>query len=375
VSLKTISNGYLTGTRWISITLLGVYFCVSGCVGPRLSTQFAIDQFNKAGPVKPRTDFDQLVAAQVPADPYVVVRGDVLTLHMPAILYAVEAVPLNTLEVIQTHLCRIDEAGKITLPIVGQIQVEGKNLSQIESAIVAAYYPKYVKDRPSVVVDVSRYHTEAVSVVGAVKAPGIYPLRSDEKSLVALLMKSGGIEDDGARAIKISNSLTTEKKEPIVLPVKGMNIPFADIALQRGDVVEVERLDPEVFTVVGLVNRPGPFSYPPEVEYNLWQAIAFAGGLNDVADPQYVKIYRQKEDGQIIDATFKLNDQRIASAAGIKIKPGDVVSVEQTSRTRSRLLFAEIFRVTFGVNVGGVYRYLQGKDVTERENVTIQSDK
>jgi len=372
VNLKSIPNGYSAGARSISMALIVAYLCISGCVGPKLSTQFAIDQFNKAGPVQPKTDVDRLVAAKAPVDPYVVVAGDVLELHMPAILYAVEAVPLNTLEVVQTHLGRVDESGKITLPIVGQIQVEGKNLSQIESAIVATYHPKYVKDRPSVVVDVSKYHTEAVSIVGAVEAPGVYPLRSDEMSLVSLLMKAGGIGDDGARAIWIKKAQETKEKEPLVLPVKGMNIPFADIALTRGDIVEVEWLNPETFTVIGLVNRPGPFTYPPGVEYNLLQAIASAGGMDKVADPQYVKVYRQKEDGQIIDATFKLNDRRITSAAGIKIKPGDVVSVEQTSRTKARLLFAEIFRVTFGVNAFYNYRYWQGEDVRQIETITIE---
>ena len=371
MNLEPSSGRYPAHARnIISVVAVG-FLCFSGCGGPRVSTQFELDQFNRAGPVQPKTDIDRLVKARVPVDPYIVVAGDVLELHMPAVLYAVEAVPLDTLEVIQTHLCRVDEDGKITLPIVGQVQVEGKNLSQIESAIVAAYHPKYVKDRPSVVADISKYHTEAVSIVGAVEMPGVYPLRSDEMSLVSLLMKAGGIGDDGARAIRINKIQETEEKEPLVLPVKGMNIPFADVALSRGDVVEVERLNPETFTVVGLVNRPGPFPYPPGVEYNLLQTLAFAGGTNELADPQYVKVYRQKEDGQIVEATFRLNDRRITSAAGVTIKPGDVVSVEQTSRTRARLLFADIFRVTFGVNVGAIYRYLEGKDVTMRETIEI----
>jgi len=340
-------------------------------VGPRISTPFELDQFRQAGPVQPKTDLEQLVRAKIPADIYIVVPGDVLQLHMPAILYEVDAVPLNTLEVIQIHLCRVDESGNITLPIVGQLPVSGKNLSQIESAIVGAYYPKYVVKRPAVVADVTQYHTEAVSVVGAVETPGVYHLRHDEMSLVSLLMQAGGIGDDGARAIRIKRLRDTEEIEPLILPVEGMNIPFTDVALSRGDVVEVERLSPETFTVVGLVNRPGAFSYPPGVEYNLLQTIAFAGGVDNVADPQYVKVYRQSDNGQIVDATFKLNDRKVTSAAGVKIKPGDVVSVEQTSRTRARLLFADIFRVTFGVNIGYVYRYLEGTDVTTREPFNV----
>ncbi len=138
----------------------------------------------------------------------------------------------------------------------------------------------------------------------------------------------------------------------IVLPVKGLNIPFADVALADGDAVTVERLEMPVVTVVGLVNRPGNFPYPPDARYSLMQAIAFAGGLNLIAGPRYATIYRLRSDGSIARAPFKIieskNPERLTDAANMQIKPGDIIAVEQTQRTRTNLFLDRTFRLSIG---------------------------
>ncbi|MCK5271332.1 MAG: SLBB domain-containing protein [Sedimentisphaerales bacterium] len=321
--------------------------CISGCSNSKLASTEQLIEFMKAGPIRPKVDVDRMVQARVPTDPYTVVVGDVLELHMPAVVGTVDLISVASLETMQPHLCRISKEGKITLPIVGEVHVTGMDLSEIESTIVDVYYPKYVVDRPSIVARIAKYHTQSVSVIGAVEQPGVYALQSDELSLVALLMKAGGITDDGAGVIRIQNGTKSKITEPLVLPVKRMNMPFADVALKKGDVIEVESLDPKVFTVVGLVNHPGAFPYPPTSKYTLMQALAFAGGANQVASPKYVRVYRQKADGSIIDATFRIRGAGISDASNITVKPGDVVSVEHTVGTDTRLLFAQVFRVTF----------------------------
>jgi protein involved in polysaccharide export with SLBB domain len=133
------------------------------------------------------------------------------------------------------------------------------------------------------------------------------------------------------------------------LPVKDFNIPFADVALQDGDSVVVERLQPPLFTVMGLVNRPDNFPYPPDVQYTLMQAIGFGGGLNLVAEPRYVTIYRLKRNGTCVSATFPIRgDRRPVDASNTLIKPGDIIAVEHTPRTRTALFLDRMFRINVG---------------------------
>jgi protein involved in polysaccharide export with SLBB domain len=143
------------------------------------------------------------------------------------------------------------------------------------------------------------------------------------------------------------------KSEPIVLPILGLNIPFADIALRDGDTVIVERLMLPLFTVIGLVNKPGNFAYPPDVQYNLMQALGFAGGLDPTTEPRYATVYRLKPDGSIVHSTFGIinvaNSSRAIDALTTLIKPGDIVAVEHTPETRTKVFLDKVFRINLGV--------------------------
>lgn len=521
---------------FLSIILLST--CLVGCGDQvRLPSGQQLAEFETAGPSSPAVDMDRLVKAKIARGSYRVVPGEVLELTMPTILQIVtasEPAYSDRIAPIAPYVCRVSETGTITLPVVGEIKAAGKTLAEIESAVINAYYPKYAVTRPSVFARVLEYKTAKVSITGAVQKPGIYSLRSDQMSLVSLVMEAGGIVDEGAALIRINHTdetmpaetieaepdEPTEEKiketmketlgeiieqaierssesnetkapsttiypesklvdvqlsftprtpsstvgrltikygetvllveyldvaskiqrqalleklaqkrvpvstiqierrlcalaerlkpgscardikaeqnaraevnvhnlkqtaasdqaldklkgmlekleqekikeraatipnqnkqiEPIILPVKGLNIPFADVAVNEGDSVVVERLQMPLFSVIGLVEKPGNFPYPPDVQYNLMQAIAFAGGLDRDLEPRYATVYRLKADGTIASAPFEIIDVKnishLTEALNVPIKPGDIVAVEHTPRTRTNLLLQKIF--------------------------------
>jgi hypothetical protein len=186
----------------------------------------------------------------------------------------------------------------------------------------------------------------------SVSRPGLLPSKTDKMSVDSIkesiqhLVELLNVSDDPEMVSAKSHKKQVDL-EPIVLPVKNMNIPFADVVLLDGDTIRVEKLDPEVFTVLGPVETPGVFPYPPDVDYNLMQALAFAGGLDIALNPRYVSIYRQDADGRIVTVTFCLDDKTLARASGIMIKPGDVVSVEMTMNVRVRLVLREMLSIRF----------------------------
>ena len=142
----------------------------------------------------------------------------------------------------------------------------------------------------------------------------------------------------------------TDGYTTLTLPVKGLNTPFADIALRDGAYIEVVALNPEVFSVMGLVLKPGVVEYPPEADYTLLEALAFAGGIDELADPRFVTVYRLNSEGEMVHAAFAIkNGVPAEAAAALQIKPGDVVSLGYTARTRMNKIVAELFRVNIGV--------------------------
>ncbi len=239
-----------------AVFIISTTLFFSGCGGNGsqiMPSPEQLAEFQNAGPV-------------LPTKINMVMPGDLLELYMPSVLQAVTADPPLPQNMAESYLCRVSSDGNITVPVVGLVPVAEKTLTEIETAIVNVYYPKYCFDLPTVVVRVNEYRT----------------------------------------------------------------IPR--------------------FTVIGLVNKPGTYEYPPNAPYNLIEALAYAGDLNLAADPQYVTIYRQKADGTIVDAKFKIiDDSRLTSAFSVPVKPGDIIAVEQTSQTRTNLFLNNVFRINAGL--------------------------
>jgi protein involved in polysaccharide export with SLBB domain len=115
----------------------------------------------------------------MPIRPYRLVPGDVVQLRMPGILAAPLPEGTTPPDGRATYDCRIHDDGMIVLPAVGPVSAAGKSLTQIESAIAAEYYPKYVATLPPVHATVLEYKALRVSIVGSVGRPGVYNLRHD----------------------------------------------------------------------------------------------------------------------------------------------------------------------------------------------------
>ena len=211
--------------------------------------------------------------------------------------------------------------------------------------------------------DLSSSHT--ATLASAIVAHGPGPgAGTSPKASVAQGLTRAAMQDpqplpiQGTYAVAgqdISDGNSTGGDRTLVLPVKGLNIPFADVALHEGDSVVVERMLMPVFTVIGLVTRPGTFPYPPGIEYNLMQAIGFAGGLDQMTDPRYAIVYRLRPDGSITYVPFEISDPKkkggLSTAMGVLIKPGDIVAIEHTPRTRTNAFVERVFHFSVGAYI------------------------
>ncbi len=371
-------KGRATGTRvnlFISLVVAG---CLAGCGdGVRMPTAEQLAAFEKTSYAEPMVDMARIEKARLYTGPYRVIPGDVLEFTMPALLRAIRAAEVQAAQAPtrddQPYICRVNTRGTITLPAIGEIEVTGLSLAEIEDKAIEGYQ-RYVVLQPSVYVRVLEYRTAKVYITGAVKTPGVYTLRADQMTLVSLITEANGISESGASVVRIvrpkDQTMPAESRElgkaanhqrvnsaspGIVLPVVGMNIPFRDVALDEGDTVVVEQIRMPLFSVLGLVTSPGNFEYPPTAEYNLAQAIAYAGGLDPIADPRYVTIYRLDADGSILRIPFQLINKKdeLTEALNTPIRPGDVVSVEHTPRTRTNMMINNLLRINTGVYITG----------------------
>ena len=115
-------------------------------------------------------------------DEYRLSPGDLLDI-------SVFQVPQLTKEV------QVDSAGHIFLPLIGQVGAGGKTTHELETDIAAKLGAKYLQS-PQVSVFVKTAAGQQVTVDGAVKNPGVYPIVG-QLTLDQALARAGGINDVG----------------------------------------------------------------------------------------------------------------------------------------------------------------------------------
>ena len=79
----------------------------------------------------------------------------------------------------------IDNAGNLSLPLIGDVRAAGSSATQLAGAIEQAYGKRYLRN-PRVSVAIKKSREMTVSVEGQVNLPGIYPWREGDTLLTAM---------------------------------------------------------------------------------------------------------------------------------------------------------------------------------------------
>jgi len=190
---------------------------------------------------------------------------------------------------------------------------------------------------PAVLRVISTEFTEWLKPVYGRRDYEPYLVRVNEEGNITLPIV--GILYVGGRTLSEIEALVIDAYYPKYV----VNRPMVVCEIQK-----YQRENERVFTVMGLVKNPNAFQYPPDVQYNLMESLAYAGGLNMTADPRYVKVYRQGSDGEIVSATFSVDSKSFLEAYAVAIKPGDVIYVDHTLRTRVNQFIADVFNFRVG---------------------------
>lgn len=85
---------------------------------------------------------------------------------------------------------RVNTSGKISLPLVGTFDAGGKTVSELEVDIAARLEETYLQS-PQVSVFVKEFTSQRVTIEGAVKQPGVYPITGRTSLLQAVAMAKG----------------------------------------------------------------------------------------------------------------------------------------------------------------------------------------
>jgi polysaccharide export outer membrane protein len=230
---------------------------------------------------------------------------------------------------------RVSADGYISFPLIGRLKVDDLTTSEIEKLIsLKLAEEQYLLDA-HVSVMVTGYNSKRFLVLGAVKSPGSYSLKAQERVLDAI-SRAGGVEFGHAgkkgMIIRKENQDTQEEHKIVInLDLQGLlkgRDQISNIFLVHNDVLFIPAA--ENFYIIGQVRRPG--SYPlTNREITLVEAISMAGGFTRIAarnrtriiriEDRVEKIIEVKVDA-ITDAGKKIQD--------VIIQPNDIIVVPES---------------------------------------------
>ena len=167
--------------------------------------------------------------AHAEGEEYKIETGDVLTITV------YEQPDLTT-------KARVGPKGDITFPLLGNVDLTGLTVSDVEEKITALLKEDYLVN-PQVNVFIEEYHPKKVFVMGFVNNPGEYELSKDRPTTIleAITMAGGfkeGAAQNGTKIIRMENG------EKITIPVKITDITNKgdkdmDVSIKAGDIVVV----------------------------------------------------------------------------------------------------------------------------------------
>jgi polysaccharide export outer membrane protein len=226
---------------------------------------------------------------------------------------------------------RVSASGEISLPLVGIVEVAGRTPHELERHIEERLAARYMR-APQVSVFVRELRSQGVTVLGAVRKPGVYQIHG-RTTLAELLSLAEGLEDDAGDRVLIRRAGDPDDQPAEEVDLAGMlaaSTAGANPGILPGDVVTVTRAG--LVYVVGEVRKPGGFLLRGNESISVLQALALAEGLTRTAARGAARIIRtDPETGGRVEIPVDLGRVLAGKAPDPVLTARDIVFVPNSA--------------------------------------------
>ena len=238
--------------------------------------------------------------------------------------------------------------GRITLPMVGSVDLGEKSRDDAAVAIDAAL-GKYYSGKVSSTVQVTKYGSNHILLLGSVEHAGVIPFDQPPTLLEAITRggslsgsKGGGTPKrcivfrgkDQVMNVNISDRLDGQKA-------------LNDIRLRRNDIVYIPANQDSLVSVLGEVTHPGPVELTPRT--TLASLLADSGGITPQAGNPEILIV-EPSTGRRQKVKFK-ELLKLQGGADITLHDGDIVYVPRSGLATVGFTLQQIAPIT---NLGSI---------------------
>jgi len=260
---------------------------------------------------------------------------------------------------------RVSDSGAADIPLVGPVQVGGLEPFDASQQIAAAAVQRGIYRQPHVTLDIKTKAVNRITVMGAVKKPGVQELPRAASDLATALASAGGLTDEAGSVVEIirqpplASAVRPASYDPLHVDYaptpQAVRIDLAspgapaDCRLGDRDMVMAVPREKEMIYVTGLVTKAGQYEMPAKSEVRLLDAVAMAGGISSPVADKVLVIRRVPGRPEPVPIGASLSTAKRDGRENLVLGAGDVVSVEQTPATAVTDTFMKLFRVSFGV--------------------------
>ncbi|MGI9427186.1 MAG: SLBB domain-containing protein, partial [Bythopirellula sp.] len=303
---------------------------VAGCQSGTYQARHLPNEFRSLSQKKSPQQINLARAAAPGASEAVLAPGDLLAITVTTSRKDEKAHPI---------LARVADDGSVDVPVIGPVPVAGMEAYEASQNIASLGIQRGMYRHPLVTVEIESKAVNRITVLGAVKKPGVHELPRGGSDLVSALAAAGGLEVDAGSLVEIIRqstigyaqvptpnaagngvagngaagngaggnqvqlaayqqvgragpprpSVATNRAQTIKIDLAESNSVPTDLRLFDRDVVRIAPRPIEVIHVTGLVHKPGQFELPIDQDIHLLDAVALAGGRNSpVADKVFV---------------------------------------------------------------------------------------
>jgi protein involved in polysaccharide export with SLBB domain len=237
----------------------------------------------------------------------------------------------------------IQPDGKIVFPIVGEVPAAGMTVLQLQERLQQGLQVELKRPRVTVSLkEINKGLLRRVSVLGAVKSPGVYELK-EQSTLAELLATAGGPSNVAdLRRVTITRA-DGEKQQVVDLSRAARTGELTEnVVLEPGDLIIVPEGMPPTVLMLGEVGKPG--SYELQGEMRLLDALSMAGGPTPKANLRLLTLTRtgQKEK-MVVDLQELLTKGHQADLSkNVVLQPGDTVVLPENEN--KYYIFGEVTR-------------------------------
>jgi polysaccharide export outer membrane protein len=224
---------------------------------------------------------------------------------------------------------RVSDSGEISLPLLGSVKVAGLSIRDGEQLVAKELARGGYFNDPQVSIFDREYSTQAISVLGEVQKPGIYPLPG-ARTLFDAISAAGGTTAKAGTTVTVTHRGRPDHPETLPLSYGADASQRSNVQVFPGDTVVVSKAG--IVYVVGDVRQPSGIVMENS-RMTVLQAIALAQGTNPTAAINGTKVIRNAPQG-LKEIPVPLKKILAAKTPDVSLQPGDILFVPN-SATRS----------------------------------------